>query len=195
MLKEDTGRGFPDTFAHLSTSELLAIWTAGPGRLRQAIDGLSDDELVSHPREGKWSIQQIAFHVVDAEVVGHFRMLAVLGSGIQEPVLAGYDQDSWTGTFDYETRSRDELRLALRHFASMRELLGAQLRRLDDSQWQRRGIHGEWGPLTLRQILELYADHPERHIDQIAISREILGKPKRLERIFDEWLYGSRGSD
>lgn len=180
---------FPSTYAQLTTDSLLDIFSLAPERLRHSIDTLTAIELESHPRVGNWSIQQIVFHVVDAEVAGHFRILSVLGSRDQPATLAKYDQESWAEELHYEDRSHDTLRSALHHFAVTREMETALLRDLDDAAWTRKGLHGEWGPVTLRQLLELYADHPERHIDQIREIRSLLGKPLNIPRVFDQWLY------
>lgn len=48
---------------------------------------------------------------------------------------------------------------------------------------------GEWVDLALRQLLELYADHIERHLRRIGEVRESLGRPLVLSYPFEAPLY------
>jgi hypothetical protein len=45
------------------------------------------------------------------------------------------------------------------------------------------------GEVTLRQLLELYADHSERHLDQIQAVRIALSKPTALPELLPNRLY------
>ncbi|MFW6201242.1 MAG: DinB family protein, partial [Gemmatimonadota bacterium] len=55
--------------------------------------------------------------------------------------------------------------------------------------WTRTGVHPDYGSITLRNLLELYADHTERHVEQIAERRELLGSPIGIEPLLPERLY------
>jgi hypothetical protein len=55
--------------------------------------------------------------------------------------------------------------------------------------WVRSGTHPAFGVVILRNLLELYADHIERHIEQILDSRARLGRPLNMEAILPRRLY------
>ncbi|MDQ2870959.1 MAG: DinB family protein [Acidobacteriota bacterium] len=171
--EETTDSGFPSAYASLPTASLLETYAAAPDRLVRALDGLTDAELRSHPVAGKWSIQEIAIHVSDSEIVGAVRFRKVLME--RDPVLPGYDESVWATGLDYGKRDASFRRASLHAFRNLRETAAAILGEATGADWVREGRHPEWGPVTLRQLLELYADHGERHIEQIVERRRLLG--------------------
>ena len=171
--EERTVSGFPLDYAPLSTASLLATYAAAPDRLVRALDGVSDAELRSHPIPGKWSIQEIAIHVSDSETVGAVRFRKVLVEDL--PVLPGYDESAWAAGLRYGQRDASFRRASLHTFRNLRETTAAILGEVPTADWAREGRHPEWGAVTLRQLLELYADHGERHIEQIVERRRVLG--------------------
>ncbi|HLE20918.1 MAG TPA: hypothetical protein VJB88_07355, partial [Vicinamibacteria bacterium] len=58
-----------------------------------------------------------------------------------------------------------------------------------EEDWKKWGSHADWGRLTVRQLLELYADHGERHIEQIVELRLLLGNPVNVPRLLPTRLY------
>ena len=62
------------------------------------------------------------------------------------------------------------------------------LKSVKEHKWNLKGFHPERGELSLRQLLEIYADHCERHIDQILARRRLFGKPSDLPVILNKRL-------
>ena len=52
------------------------------------------------------------------------------------------------------------------------------LKELPEAAFERRGIHSERGPQTLRHLLEYFADHAESHARQMQAIREEYKKQK-----------------
>ena len=178
---------FPDAYRGISTRDLLTVYKAGPTRLGGILAGLTDEELKQRPQEDKWSIQEIAMHIADAEIMGAARFRQALA----EPgaSFALYDQDAWTGELGYRTRDRKALENAVRLFSALRNGSTLRLETAKERDWTKWGNHADWGPLTVRQLLELYADHGERHIEQIVDLRALLGKPLVVPRLLPKRLY------
>jgi hypothetical protein len=178
---------FPDVYRRITTRDLIAVYKSAPTRLGGALAGLSDEELKARPREDKWSAQEIALHVADAEIMGAARMRQARA----EPgsTFAVYDQNAWASELDYRGRDGRDVVAALHLFSELRRHGTRLLEAARSGDWKKWGRHGEWGTLTLRQILELYADHAERHIEQIAAIRLRLGKPIRIPRLLPKRLY------
>jgi uncharacterized damage-inducible protein DinB len=178
---------FPDIYRTISTRDLIAVYKSGPTRLGGALTGLSDEELKARPRDDKWSVQEIALHIADAEIMGAARMRQAWA----EPgsAFAVYDQNAWASELDYRGRESRDVMAALHLFSILRRAGTQLLEGARPGDWKKWGSHGEWGTLTLRQLLELYADHAERHIEQIAALRLRLGKPIRLPRLLPKRLY------
>ncbi len=178
---------FPETYAAVDTGLLLDVYRRGPERVRAVLGGLSDEALRAHPIPGKWSVLEIAVHVSDSELLGAARVRLVLGG--DQPRLPGYDQDRWSRDFDYQAVTRERLEQVLALFTALRATTLPLFASASAVDWARSGIHPEYGPITLRNLLELYADHSERHITQILARREICGKRLELEPVLPERLY------
>lgn len=180
---------FPDTYRALTTEVLVATYEAGPGRLHAVLEGLTDDDLHARPRPGnKWSILQIVVHLSDAELMGALRVRLAYGqSGSTLPV---YDQDLWASALRYQETDRQTFERRVELFTLLRETTTPIFRQARDAEWtQRAAQHPEFGPVTLRNLLELYADHGERHIEQIVAIRELLGKGLDFPPLIEVRLY------
>lgn len=178
---------FPDTHAGVPTERLLAVYRAAPDRIRHAIAGLDRDALTTSPGSDRWSIQEIVCHVADSDVVGAVRFRQVL-SGTPDARFPGYDQDQWARGLGYRQRPAEEVRTAIDLVAILRGTVATLLDGLGSSEWARTGWHVEFGATSLRQLLELYADHGERHLDQILARRAAIGSPVALEPILQDRL-------
>jgi hypothetical protein len=80
--------------------------------------------------------------------------------------------------------------LAIELFTSLRKATLALFERAETADWTTRwGMHPEYGRMTLRNLLELYADHSERHIVQVLDIRARLGRPLALPSLLLDRLY------
>lgn len=178
---------FPDTYAALETSELLAVYEQAPDRLNLALRNLTVKDLQAHPKEGKWSIQEIALHLSDSEIMGATRIRQVIAeSGC---TLASYDQKKWAEQFDYLGLDSKSFYSTLMLFDSLRLSTAKIFKGASGADWEKHGLHPEWGSVTLRQLLEWYTDHGERHFEQIMALRELLEKPAELKPLLPQRLY------
>jgi hypothetical protein len=163
-----------------STPELIEVFAAGPTRLRRAIAGLSEDELRARPRGPEtWSIQEIVVHTADSELQGTYRIKKTLA----EPAALWpvYDQARWTSRFRYQALGRSARDDAFSLLELLRRQTLALFQEATDEDWARHGVHPELGQLTLRNLLELYAEHIELHIGQILDIRVRLGNASSME--------------
>ena len=178
---------FPDMYRSLETAYLMQVYEAAPDRLRRALSGLSAAERAARPRPEAWSVQEIAVHLTDAEIMGCVRFRQTFA----EPgsTFAVYDQDVWADRMRYASWDRDHLDAAVDLFEAMRRMNALLLRSARPEDWSKQAVHPELGTVTLRQLLELYADHGERHLDQIRSIRDDLGRPLDLEALLEERLY------
>jgi len=179
---------FPATYADLSREVLGEVFRSAPGRLRRSVAGLDPDDLASPGGPGKWSVQEIVCHLADSELVGAVRFRQAL-SDAPVPHFPAYDQDRWATSLDYASRTPPEVARSVGLFETLRGSTASLLDRTEPAGWQRVGFHREWGPISVRQLLELYADHGERHIEQILVRRVGLGKPVVMEPLIPERLY------
>jgi hypothetical protein len=146
---------------------LLERFRRGPELLAVVATGLygEEEDFVSAP--GKWSPRQILAHVADGELVGADRFRRVIAE--ENPTLMVYDQDAWARNLDY---SRRKPKQSLEAFRRLRAENYELLKELPETAFERTGQHSERGPLTLLQLLEMYAHHVESHARQLQEVRD-----------------------
>lgn len=119
------------------------------------------------PRPGKWSIRQIICHLADSEMIGRYRLASVIAE--DNPTLMWYDQDAWAVNLDYSKRKFSQ---ALETFRRVRGENYELLKDLPEEAFARTGVHSKNGPMTLKDLLLMYAEHAEGHARQIKEARE-----------------------
>ena len=154
-------------------ASLLEVYSSGPVRFRNSVKGLSESEMKARPVEGKWSIREIAFHLVDSETVAAVRIRQAITQSDRN--LAFYDQDVWTRDLNYQDMSDEQLAAQLDLFEHLRRSMTLFFRRIEDDAWQRTGLHRRRGEMSVRDMLGLYTGHCEKHIQQIIERRRLLG--------------------
>lgn len=179
--------GFPATFAGLETGFLLEVYAAGANRLNQSIVDLTIEDLRARPRADKWTILEILAHTLDSEIMATLRIGFVTAQPDSNFIL--YNQDIWAKIHDYQSLTSEELNVRLEVFAGLRKMNLQRFQRATAADWRKKGFHPELGAATLRNLIELYSDHVERHVEQILHLRELLGKPIELSLLLPTRLY------
>jgi hypothetical protein len=154
-------------------ANLLERFRRGPELLATVLTGVfgAEEDFVTAP--GKWSIRQLIAHVADSELVGAHRMRAVIAE--ENPTLTAYDQEAWTRNLDYLQRKPKQ---SLESFRRQRAENYDLLKNLPESLFSRTGNHTENGAVTLLQLVEGYAQHAEKHAQQMQAIREEYKKAK-----------------
>jgi hypothetical protein len=146
---------------------LLERYRRGAEVLAVVLTGVFGEEEDFTPAPGKWSVRQIVAHLADAELVVAHRFRQVIAE--ENPTIVAFDQDSWTRNLDYARRKPKQ---SLETFRRLRAENYELLKGLPASAYERAGNHTENGRMTLRQMLEVYADHAESHARQLQEIRQ-----------------------
>jgi hypothetical protein len=141
---------------------LIARYAAGPTLLRQALAEVPAAALQWRPGPGKWSAHEVIVHCADSEANAHMRIRYLLAE--PNPVIIGYDQDTWAKAFDYHAHPID---LALATVDAVRANTVPLLRRLSEADWKKMGTHTESGSFGVERWLEVYAEHLDVHARQL----------------------------
>jgi hypothetical protein len=152
----------------------IETYAAGGNRLVDAFTGLTREDLLAFPVPGTWSLQQIAVHLFDSDLIGADRMKRV--AAMDKPLLIGYDETAFSrlpGINDIDALT------ACRIVDQTRQLTAAVLRSLPDAAFDRWGVHNEVGKVTLADMVEKYIAHLDGHLQHVLRKRELLGKPLR----------------
>ncbi len=157
------------------TGDPLRAQAATPGKLLRLIRGLSRAQLLTRPAPSKWSIHEIVCHLADTEVANAWRYRKVLGE--DEVGLTAWDQDRWAAGHRYR---RQDLRLALEQFRSLRTRNLALLRVVGRKAWTRTATHATFGALSAGQIAAHMVHHDANHVAQIErIRKGLKGRGSR----------------
>ena len=148
---------------------VIEHYLAGGGRLRQAYEGLSRSQLLAFPIPGTWSLQQIALHLMDSDLIASDRMKRI--ACMDRPLLIGYDETAFSNL-----PGLDQIDVwdAIELFDRNRRLTAMILRSLPDSAFERFGIHNESGRVTLADMLQAYIDHLEGHLEWVYKKRDLV---------------------
>jgi hypothetical protein len=140
---------------------ILERFRRGAELLAVATTGAAGPELDFKP-EGKWSIRQIVCHLADSEAVAAMRLRQVIAE--ENPTIVAFDEKAWADKLDYGKRKiSQELELFRVLRASNYELL----KDLPAETFSRSGTHSVRGPLSLSQMVTLFAEHAENHATQL----------------------------
>ena len=74
---------------------------ATPGRLRQAVAGLSGAQLDTPYRPGGWTVRQLIHHMADSHLNSYARFRLALTEA--EPAIKPYDESLWAALPDATT--------------------------------------------------------------------------------------------
>ena len=153
----------------MSHAELIDDYLKGPALLREAIQGMSPEELNAAPVPGTWSTRQVICHIADFEPVYADRMKRVIAE--DNPPMRGGDPDVFAEKLAYEARDIEEelnlIEACRRHTATILKSLPAET-------FQRTGQHSADGPLTLETLLKRITGHIPHHIKFIEEKRRAL---------------------
>ena len=160
-------------------ADFLALQTAAPDTLASLTGGLSAEELARRPAPDKWSIQEIAAHLADDELVGAYRIRLILSS--PGTAIQAFDQDVWARTGRYAST---DTKASVEMFRVLRQANLALLRSLTPAEWDLFGIHAERGAESIRDIAMYYAGHDINHFNQIEAIRDSIrgASPLRAPR-------------
>jgi hypothetical protein len=123
--------------------------------------------LARRPAPDKWSIQELAAHLADDELVGAYRIRMILSS--PGTTIQAFDQDIWARTGRYATTDTEA---SVEMFRILRQANLALLRSLTPGEWDLYGIHAERGTESIRDIAMYYAGHDINHFKQIEAIRQ-----------------------
>jgi DinB superfamily len=140
----------------------LNVQAATAKKIKILLKGKPAASLRKRPAPDKWSVAEIITHLLDAEIVGGYRMRMILGAP-GGPIPA-FDQNAWVLSGHYDKRDAHQ---SLQHFAAVREANLALLKTLTPEQWKHQGIHAERGPESIEHIAVMFAGHDINHIKQI----------------------------
>lgn len=151
--------------------EMISQIREFPTRVEDAVRGIPDEQL-NRPAGGEdWSIRQVVHHLADAHLNAFLRMKLILTE--ERPILKPFDQEAWAELPDTTDLPAEP---SLQILRGLHNRWSSLLERVDEADWQRKGVHLENGLVSLDDLLVTYSGHGENHLRQIAKIKTGLGR-------------------
>ncbi len=161
---------WPESVAPGERAALIEQIAAAPGRLRQAVAGLSEVQLDTPYRPGGWTVRQVVHHVADSHMNSYVRYKLALTEA--EPVIKPYDEKLWAET--PEARGAG-IAVSLDLVDALHRRWVLMLRSMSDADFARAFRHPEHGVMRLDTTLAVYAWHGRHHVAHITRLRGRMG--------------------
>lgn len=151
-------------------AEYIGVIRDLPTRLREAVAGLSDEQVDTPYRPGGWTVRQTVHHVADSHMNSQIRFkLALTEDAV--PTIVPYAEDRWAELAD----SRLPIEISLAVIDGIHARWAALLESMSDAEFEKKFNHPETGEWTLDGALALYAWHSLHHTAHITSLRERSG--------------------
>lgn len=148
------------------SSQQIDIWIQEikdlPKQIRQALDGLTEQQLDLPYREGGWTIRQVVHHLADSHINSYTRFRLALTE--DKPTIKTYDEQLWAELPDAKWAP---VEVSLQLLESVHKRWGMLLDSLSSQDFKRCFLHPELGEVSLDVNIGLYAWHGKHHMAHI----------------------------
>lgn len=125
----------------------------------------TDLEMAKVPEANEWNGAYVVHHMADFEIHFAHRILRMLTE--ENPEIAGYSEEPYPTNLHYADR---DWRTSLHLIESTRKAIGDVLSQLDESAFDRPGVHSERGSITVADIVSSAAKHISAHTEQLGAA-------------------------
>ncbi|WP_020474845.1 DinB family protein [Zavarzinella formosa] len=150
----------------METADIIAAYEQGIHDMRQAVEGMTADQLLARPIPGKWSTLELVSHVADTEVYFSDRIERTIA--LDHPLLMGVDERPYPTRLNYQGFDLAE---QLDLLSALRKHVTRILRMQPPEAWTRTAIHTGTGLVTLRQLVLQAIRHLRHHLPFVAEKR------------------------
>lgn len=161
----------PDPITAQHREQWMTDLEEAPALLRQAVAGLSEEQLDTPYRDGGWTPRQVVHHLVDSHINSYCRFRLALTE--EEPTIKAYKEGAWADLPDARTAPVEPSLVMLE---AMHDRWLRLLRAMSDADFARVFVHPEHGTkIRLDRTLGIYAWHGKHHVAHITGLRQRMG--------------------
>lgn len=126
------------------------------------VTGSTPEAFRRKPGPDEWDGTTILGHLADAELIYAVR----LRTAITQPggLLPAFEENAWATRFG---PLEEDPAAAVRRFRILRDSTIAIVESLTDEEWERVGLHDEFGELSVRELVARLLRHDTNHLDQL----------------------------
>ncbi len=150
--------------------EMIRVIADTPRKLREAVQGLSEEQLNTPYRPGGWTVKQVIHHVADSHINAYCRFKLTLTE--DKPTIKPYEESRWAELNDSQQTPID---VSLTLLEALHTRWVNLLQAMSEADFKRLLVHPESGEQPLERMLGLYAWHGPHHIAHITSLRERMG--------------------
>ncbi|QHT64076.1 bacillithiol transferase BstA [Paenibacillus lycopersici] len=144
-------------------NEWIEEIAALPRLLREAVSGLTEEQLGTPYRDGGWTVRQVVHHLPDSHMNSFIRFKLALTE--EKPTIKPYDESAWAELPDAKGAP---VEASLSLLEALHERWVALLRSMDEAAFARVFVHPETGrEIRLDTNLGIYAWHGKHHLAHI----------------------------
>jgi hypothetical protein len=151
-----------ESMTHAERQVAIQKIAALPAQLEALIAARADSDLNKNYGPGKWTARQVIHHLADSHIHSFIRMRYIATT--DNPTIQPYDQNAWAELPDAST---GPIAPSLEILKGVHARWTAFLKALPDEAFSRNGFHPERGPVTLDDLVRIYAGHGEKHLEHI----------------------------
>ncbi|MBX0315315.1 YfiT family bacillithiol transferase [Planococcus glaciei] len=154
---------------HVTTEhvqEWLGKISSYTARLREAVDGLNDEQLGKKYREGSWTVRQLVHHIADSQLTMYQRLRLALTD--DNPTVPAFNQEKWAELPDNELPVESSIRI----LEGLNERIVVIGKHVTDEQLKRVFTHETNGEISVATKLAKLCWHEEHHLEHIKIALE-----------------------
>ena len=133
--------------------DLLRYFQEQKETLATLLEQLSDPKLMYRYAEGKWSVKDVAQHIIDSERIFCYRALSIARNETRD--LPGFEENDYARIANADARSGKEL---ADDFRSIRVASIALFKSFDDTTLDKKGVANNQ-PVSVRALGYLIGGH------------------------------------
>jgi hypothetical protein len=148
----------------MSIKDIAAAYRKSTEDFEKLVASIPADQLDTKHPEG-WSARQIIHHLADSEAQSYARLRRLVAEP-EGSIIQGYDENLWAVApqLGYESAPVEN---SIAIFAAVRAGSLDVIKRLNESDLEKAGVHSEIGQYTIARWLTGYTNHPKDHGDQL----------------------------
>src|ERR1700738_2062562 len=150
------------TPTHEQIQQAIGEIAEAPAKLRDAVEGLSPDQLDTPYKPGRLTVRQVVHHVPDSHLNSYCRFKLALTE--DEPSIKGYREDRWAELEDGRTAP---IEVSIAMLESLHKRWVLLLKSLSPADFERTFRHPELGLVSLAKNVCLYGWHGRHHAAHI----------------------------
>ncbi len=154
-------------YPEIVSKELVEGWISDlenlPFKLRNLVEGLSEEQLEEPYRPGGWTVRQLVHHIADSHHHSYTRFKWALSEN--KPLIKAYEEKEWSKLFDANTAP---IELSLTYLSALHAKLVYLLRGLSPEELKKSYMHPEGNvEVSVLENISKYAWHGNHHYAHI----------------------------